>query len=482
MPDAADTAMAPGLVPLVQGDPAAPVAWRAGRLVTRGELLARAQALASRLPERGAMLNLATDRCGFAVGLVAALMRGHVSLQPSNHAPHTVERLRAAWAARAPVYALLDADAAEGDAHGLPAVRLEAPAPAAPEGATTAAARAPAWPEAIPAGHVAAQVLTSGSTGDPVPHAKPWGLLEQSARLESARLGACIGRPSLAGVTLVATVPPQHMYGFESSVLIALHGGAVLDAGRPFYPADVVAALRDAPEPRALVTTPFHLKALVGAGLPMPPLAFVLCATAPLAPQLAAASEAAFAAPLLEIYGCTEAGQVATRRTTEGPEWHVFDGMALSGDGAASVVEGACVPQPTPLADVLEVLDAQHFRLLGRSNDLVNIAGKRSSFGHLNFHLNAIEGVADGAFWLPPEGDAAATGGAVRLIAFVAGPASDERILQALRQRVDAAFLPRRIVRLDALPREATGKLTSARLAALALEHGVVRAGQGPRP
>ena len=48
------------------------------------------------------------------------------------------------------------------------------------------------------------------------------------------------GRESLAGFTLVATVPAQHMFGFESSVLLALHSGAAFDAGRPFYPADVV--------------------------------------------------------------------------------------------------------------------------------------------------------------------------------------------------------------------------------------------------
>ena len=118
-------------------------------------------------------------------------------------------------------------------------------------------------------------MLTSGSTGDPVPHAKPWGLLAASARAEAARLAETMGRASLAGFTLVATVPPQHMYGFESSVLLALHGDAAFDAGRPFYPADVVAALAATPAPRGLVTTPFHLKALLDSGLAMPPVELI---------------------------------------------------------------------------------------------------------------------------------------------------------------------------------------------------------------
>ena len=284
-------------------------------------------------------------------------------------------------------------------------------------------------------------MLTSGSTGDPVPHAKPWGLLVTNARSEARRLGEALGRADLAGVSLVATVPPQHMYGFESSVLIALHGGAVLDAGRPFFPADIAAALARVPAPRVLVTTPFHLKAVLDAGLALPPLALVLCATAPLAPQLAAEAEARLHAPLVEIYGCTEAGQVASRRTTAGAEWRTFDGIGLAGDGDAVTVSGGHVPQPTVLADVLEVTGSDTFRLLGRTHDLINVAGKRSSIGHLNFQLNSIDGVVDGAFWMPPDSSGDAHG-IVRLVAFVVAPGLSNAQIGAALARACRRCLP----------------------------------------
>ena len=203
----------------------------------------------------------------------------------------------------------------------------------------------------------------------------------------------------------------------------------------------------------------------------LPAIDLTLCATAPLAPQLAARAEAALAAPLLEIYGCTEAGQVASRRSTEGAEWHLYDGLQMSGAGDQVTVRGGHVPQPTVLADVLEVVDASSFRLLGRSNDLINIAGKRSSLGHLNFHLNSITGVQDGAFWLPPDPSDA---GVVRPIAFVVAPTLPAptlhaHVFAALRQRIDPAFMPRRVVAVDALPREvSTGKLPALRFAAWA--------------
>jgi acyl-coenzyme A synthetase/AMP-(fatty) acid ligase len=173
----------------------------------------------------------------------------------------------------------------------------------------------------------------------------------------------------------------------------------------------------------------------------------------------------------MEIYGCTEAGQVASRRPSTGIEWHTYDGIEITGSGGECVVQGGHVPQPTLLADVLEVLDSQTFRLLGRSNDLINVAGKRSSLSHLNYHLNSIPGIQDGAFWLPQED----TGGAVvRLIAFVVAPQLTARevhdtVLASMRERVDAAFLPRRVVAVAALPREpGTGKLPAVAFAAWA--------------
>jgi acyl-coenzyme A synthetase/AMP-(fatty) acid ligase len=438
------------------GDLDASFANVAGRTRSRREFIADASALAERLPAAGAMLNLSSDRYLFAVGLGAALLRGHTSLLPPNHLDDTVARLRARFD---DVYALVEASA---DDHGLPAVRHAA--------SFANGAGVDRVPQ-IGARIVAAHVLTSGSTGDPLPHAKPWGLLVVNAHAEAARLAAALGRADLVGVTLIATVPPQHMYGFESSVLLALHGGAALDSGRPFFPADVAAALARASAPRVLVTTPFHLKTVLDAGVALPPLALVLCATAPLSPQLAARAERQLGAPLLEIYGCTEAGQVATRRTTAGAEWRTFDGVRIDGDGDAATVSGGHVPQATVLADVLEVTSESTFRLLGRSTDLIDVAGKRSSIGHLNFHLNSIPGVADGAFWMPPDSDADSQG-IVRLVAFVVAPElGREQIVAALRARVDAAFLPRRIVHVEALPREPTGKLTAQRLAALAARH-----------
>jgi hypothetical protein len=107
---------------------------------------------------------------------------------------------------------------------------------------------------------------------------------------------------------------------------------------------------------------------------------------------------------------------------------------------------------------LLALDDATHFRLLGRANDLIHVAGKRSSLAHLNFHLNRIDGVEDGAFWMPEE----QADGVARPVAFVVAPQrSAKDVIEALREHLEPAFVPRRVVHVSALPRSATGKLTA---------------------
>lgn len=487
---AADAAAAATLPLLAERDLAAPLAWRGGQPVSGHAFLAAAAQLAEHLPASGRAINLCQDRLHFALGLAAALLRGQTSLLPPNAMPATLRQLPADGP---PAYAL--ADAAGIDAGGLRIVpvHFEAPPPRQHSGAATTE-----MPR-IAAGHNAACLLTSGSTGAPQPHAKRFGPLAANIAAEAARLAEWLGRPSLHELAIVATVPAQHSYGFESSVLLAMLGGASFDAGRPFYPADIAAALAQLPRPRALVTTPFHLKALVHSGVALPSVDLVLSATAPLSPQLAARAEAAMSACLGEIYGCTEAGQVAARRTTQGDIWTTLGELRIvretlapaaaapapqgapqpAGDAAPPaperfVVSGGHVSEPTPLADLLELHDERRFRLLGRANDLIHVAGKRSSLAHLNFHLNRVEGVEDGAFWLPEAGDLAAEGHEVeavhRPIAFVVAPRLAAReVIAALKRGLESAFVPRRVVHVEQLPREATGKLTTAALRTFAL-------------
>ncbi len=260
-------------------------------------------------------------------------------------------------------------------------------------------------------------------------------------------------------------MPHQHSYGLESVILLAWQFGLAVSTLCPLFPEDVRAALETAPGPRLLVTTPVHLRALVGQPGGMAEAGLVLSATAPLQRELAEAAEARFGAPLLEIYGCTEAGQIASRRRTQETDWRCFDDVTLHQDGRGWWATGAAVAGIAPVQDVIEPTGAGTFRLGSRSADLVNIAGKRSSIGYLNHQLLEIPGVVDGTFLIDE-----ASGAAVpRLRALAVAPGLPaERIMQALRERLDPAFLPRPLTLVATLPRNPLGKLVRAEMLRLA--------------
>jgi acyl-coenzyme A synthetase/AMP-(fatty) acid ligase len=202
-----------------------------------------------------------------------------------------------------------------------------------------------------------------------------------------------------------------------------------------------------------------HLRALIHAGIQLPPLAAIVSATAPLAADLAQASERELGTALYEIYGSTESGAIATRRTVAGALWQPLPGVSFCSGETTTWVKAPHLHTPVQLADLIETHEDGCIRLLGRSNDLIKVAGKRMSLAELNRLLLAIPGVEDGAVFMP-DTDPAEAGTVVRPAAVVVAPSLSERdLLDALRRCIDPAFLPRPLRRVSRLPRNDVGKL-----------------------
>ena len=197
--------------------------------------------------------------------------------------------------------------------------------------------------------------------------------------------------------------------------------------------------------------------------MPPPCPALVISATAPLDPALAAEVERRWGAQVLEIYGATEVGSIASRRTVAGDAWAAYPGVALTAENDAVTVS-APFADPHPLSDSVALADGG-FRLMGRHADVVKVGGKRVSLSWLNSVLARIDGVQDGAYLAP---DDLASRPNARLHAVVVAPGrTPGRILDALRQQVDPLFLPRQLVLVDRLPRNDLGKLPRGALAQL---------------
>jgi acyl-coenzyme A synthetase/AMP-(fatty) acid ligase len=205
----------------------------------------------------------------------------------------------------------------------------------------------------------------------------------------------------------------------------------------------------------------------------LPRVSAVLSATAPLSLELAKEVEAQLNAPMVEIYGSTETGALATRRPTQGAVWETYSGITLQHvhDQPRACADHFDTPQT--LNDVVELLSPTRFHLLGRNSDMINIVGKRNSLAFLNQLLLSLPGVEDGVFCMHDSGLAE---DAPRLVAFVVAPQlTGADILAVLRQHVDPVFLPRPLVCLDTLPRDANGKLAASTLAELRAAHLVAK-------
>ncbi|HKY91732.1 MAG TPA: AMP-binding protein [Nevskiaceae bacterium] len=438
-------------LPLIQRyAPDLPLAWRAGRFVPQGEFVAHVLALADALPGAPAALNLCEDRYRFTVAFAALLVRGQANLLP----PANAKGLLADVAHQHPgCYALVDEGAAVPD--GLPVVRVQI---------DETAAIAPACPT-VPASRTALLAFSSGTTGAPRGFPKTWGALVATAALAANRF---IG--DAPGATIVATVPPQHMYGLETTVTLPLTSGARVHAGRPFFPRDVAVALDEVPAPRVLVTTPLHLRACLQAGSAWPAVHLVVSATAPLGADLAAGIEQWAGTQVHEIFGCTEAGSMASRRTVATDQWQLHPGMRIAPDDDGARVHAPHLGEVIRLQDRVELLGTDAFRFLGRADDMLKVAGKRASLADLTRRLLSIPGVEDAAVFLPDVAGA----GEQRPAALVVAPTlQTSDIGAALEAQVDAVFVPRPIVRVARLPRDGVGKLPrAALLAELAKAHG----------
>lgn len=411
--------------------------------VSVSRFLGHVQSLAEQLPEADHLVNLCDNRYLFTVSYCAAILRNQVNLLPPNNKPGT----QLALCERHPrSYVLHDGIAVAGGLQQLNLATL-----------SMGDYREPGSVPEIPRQRLAAIAFTSGSTGQSKPNLKPWHTMYAGAGINRRyMLPDCRSEQDAPVTSMLATVPGQHMWGLETSVMLALMTNLCVADRRPLYPADICRLLEQLPAPRVMVSTPVHLRAMVMSGVEFPRVERVLCATAPLESALARQVETCFDATLCEIYGCSEIGSMAWRRTANLDHWRLFDAINFDTAGETTTASAEHVPESAEIQDLIEMEADGRFKLLGRQGDLIDIAGKRGSLKELNEILVSMEGVEDGVVFLPHQDQTVP-----RLVALVVlkNGVSERDVADHFRQRLDSAFVPRRILAVEKLPRAESGKL-----------------------
>lgn len=406
--------------------------------ITVADFLSHVQILAKQLPSQPYAINLCENRYLFTVAFCAAVVRGQTNLLPPNKANNTLDGLANQYSCYCLHDTAIETKIASVNVQSIPLTATPAPI-AVPS---------------IANNQVAAMCFTSGSTGQSKPIIKTWGILHE-ANLHNARY---MLRGLLGPVYQLATVPGQHMWGLETTVLLPLVADIVISDAKPFYPADIIELASALPKPRLLVSTPIHLRALINSNIEVPSISRVLCATAPLSKALADQVESATDADVCEVYGCSEMGSMAIRRTAQSEVWSLFDAFSLTmqNDGY-SLAKAKHIAEDVTLGDFLDKIDENHFILRGRTDDTINIGGKRGSLAELNKVLLQCPEVDDGVVFLPESNRVTARLAA--MVVFKPGYGS-RQLSDYFRQHIDAAFVPRPIIDVATLPRSENGKIT----------------------
>lgn len=238
--------------------------------------------------------------------------------------------------------------------------------------------------------------FTSGSSGFPI------GAFKSYANLlgEVKSLKKVIAKQEIKKV--VATVPFVHIYGVLAGLLLPLELGDIrLVIKEDFLPYEL---LEEASSKNTLViTTPVFIKALTK--LPVQTNlshALFVSSTAPLSSNDVAAFEDKFVSKLVQLFGSTETGGIAYKLGRD-TVWNTLEGVTIqSVENKLSIFSAYIstyllqdeikeLKQPYVTEDIVEI-NSNNFTLIGRSNKLIKIAGKRISAMQIE---NILEEIVD---------------------------------------------------------------------------------------
>jgi acyl-coenzyme A synthetase/AMP-(fatty) acid ligase len=311
-------------------------------------------------------------------------------------------------------------------------------------------------PQAAPNGPtVAVRLSTSGTTGF-ARHS-----LKSMAQLVSeVEVLATLLPPARV---VFSTVPLSHIYGLLFGVLLPLRqGSAIVSHDALLLPVEIGSVI-EAEAVDRLVSTPAHLRALVGL---MKPELEVVSSGGRLPSELHLALGPPHGGRVTDVLGSTETGGIATR-TDPRSRWTPLPGATVRADATGNLVVRSpwCDGGAAVLEDRVDIAEDGSFRHLGRTGDLVKIAGKRADAAAIEATIRALPGVADVALLPVTPAPGRETRLAVAIVA--SGGVSRADVVAAIRDEFDAVFAPRIVRFVDSIPRTDRGKVSSDALRVL---------------
>jgi acyl-coenzyme A synthetase/AMP-(fatty) acid ligase len=262
--------------------------------------------------------------------------------------------------------------------------------------------------------------------------------------------------------TILAAVPPYHIYGMLFSVLLPLVSGARVIAETPFLPREIE-GLAEQHGASVLVAAPAHYRALAAGGVGIPGLRMAFSSGGFLDEGDGLRFGELSHTRVVEVYGSTETGGIASRCRQDGEaDWEPFPVIEWGVDGERLCVRSPFLSPGLELrkdgmfitGDRVERVPGGRFRLLGRADGVVKVGGKRVDLEDVRRRLLALHGVRDAlVLGLPLPG-----GRETEVVALVVGDGDEPAWRHAASGVLEPAQRPRRFVKVESLPLTAAGK------------------------
>ena len=304
------------------------------------------------------------------------------------------------------------------------------------------------------------KLFTGGSTGTP----KIWSKTIRNMFAEAFFLSYKFNISSAD--RFAATVPSIHIYGLLFSVLVPLVVSAQVLDGVFTFPHEIHRAI-EKEGATVLVSIPIHYRVLNGSGLERASLRLAFSS----AGQLNQADGDVFfeqtGLGVIEIYGSTESGGIATRCCAGGEahfishdcvEWKIkSDRLLIRSDFVSPEIlrndDGFI-----DTGDHARAFNKDSFKLIGRADRIVKVAGKRVDIEEVKNKIIQLPNVTD-ALVISTKSQ---TGRENEIWALVEGNIGKNKLKQQIMAMLEPYAVPRRIKIVESIPVSSTGKYDKA--------------------
>ena len=262
---------------------------------------------------------------------------------------------------------------------------------------------------------------------------------------------------------IVATVPPYHIYGLLFSVILPLVSGASVVMATPSYPGEIADVIHDQGA-TLLAGIPPHYRALRGKKIAGSSLRLAFSS----AGMLDAEDNEAFSrlnkVGIVEVYGSTETGGIATRNRHLGEtSFTAFPTISWKIKEERLCVCSPFLSPELPMADDgffttgdrVEQSGTSQFILKGRVDGVTKVGGKRVDLEEVRAIIKKTPKVSDCVVMALPDPG----GREHRIAALIQGTEVDMDLLrQTLADSLEFYALPRVLKTIDRVPLLDNGK------------------------